>query len=338
MALVATIASASRGTSVASVPMAVSTPVPAGSTLIGSVVVDAATPTNPTLTVTDARGNSYTIDGQRRGGTTVSTSVFSCRVTTGLQAGDLITVTAADGTRGRWAITVQAFTDILEPRLDRVASNDAVASTLASGTTATTSSASELVYAAFGYGGGRALTPAAGWDASAQVVSTAGTSDRAVSALWRSVHTAGPQTATATLSSSSTYAGVIATYRSAPTNSRPTAVAGPDQTVDAWSTVTLDATGSTDSDGTITGYAWTQIQGPAVALSDASAPQPTFTAPGIDGGTTVVFSLTVADNAGGSSTNTATTTVTIRPAVHFLAHASGWAPIREYSASAGTWR
>ena len=43
--------------------------------------------------------------------------------------------------------------------------------------------------------------------------------------------------------------------------------------------VTLDGSGSSDPDGDPLSYAWTQVSGPTVALSDATAAQPTFTAP-----------------------------------------------------------
>jgi chitinase len=46
-----------------------------------------------------------------------------------------------------------------------------------------------------------------------------------------------------------------------------TANAGPDPTVDESTTVTLDGSASTDSDGTIASYSWTQTGGPKVTLS-----------------------------------------------------------------------
>jgi LmbE family N-acetylglucosaminyl deacetylase len=61
-------------------------------------------------------------------------------------------------------------------------------------------------------------------------------------------------------------------------NSLPVASAGPDQTVSADSTVTLDGS-ATDLDGQPLTYLWTQIAGTAVALSDATAARPTFILP-----------------------------------------------------------
>lgn len=92
--------------------------------------------------------------------------------------------------------------------------------------------------------------------------------------------------------------GLFVRLRAVAANVAPTANAGPDQTVTAGSVVTLDGTGSTDSDGTIASYAWTQISGTAVTLSSSTAAQPTFT-PATAG--VRVFGLTVTDNLGATS-------------------------------------
>jgi hypothetical protein len=57
-------------------------------------------------------------------------------------------------------------------------------------------------------------------------------------------------------------------------NEAPTADAGPDQTVNEGVTVTLDGSNSTDPDGSITSYLWTQTAGTSVTLSDATAAKP----------------------------------------------------------------
>lgn len=83
----------------------------------------------------------------------------------------------------------------------------------------------------------------------------------------------------------------------------PVANAGVNQSVAADVTVTLDGTGSTDSDGTVASYAWTQTAGTTVTLSSATASQPTFDAADAnDAGETLTFSLVVTDNDGGVST------------------------------------
>lgn len=74
--------------------------------------------------------------------------------------------------------------------------------------------------------------------------------------------------------------------------SLPTANAGPDQTVVVGAQVTLDGSGSSSPHGAI-GYSWAQTGGPSVTLSNASAAQPTFTAPA--SATVLTFTLTVSD-------------------------------------------
>lgn len=88
-------------------------------------------------------------------------------------------------------------------------------------------------------------------------------------------------------------------------NKPPTAIAGPDQTVRELTLTTLDGSGSTDPDDGIATYAWKQIAGPRVVLSDPSAVQPTFTTPDVGvAGTSLTFRLTVTDNGGLKASDT----------------------------------
>jgi hypothetical protein len=94
-------------------------------------------------------------------------------------------------------------------------------------------------------------------------------------------------------------------------NEPPTATTGPDQTISEGSSVTLDASNSTDWDDGIASYGWEQTGGPAVTLSDISAVKPTFTAPNVGiGGAALTFKLTVTDNGGLKSTATCIVNVT----------------------------
>lgn len=81
-------------------------------------------------------------------------------------------------------------------------------------------------------------------------------------------------------------------------NSAPVANAGPDQTVDENSTVSLDGSFSHDPNGDILSYSWSQISGPSVSLDDSSIDKPSFQAPSVNPGDNValVFELTVTDN------------------------------------------
>jgi len=83
----------------------------------------------------------------------------------------------------------------------------------------------------------------------------------------------------------------------------PQADAGPDQSVDEFNNVTLDASGSVAA-GALS-YQWTQTAGTAVGLSDAQAVQPTFVAPDVaPGSETLTFTLTVTDEDNLESTDT----------------------------------
>jgi len=83
--------------------------------------------------------------------------------------------------------------------------------------------------------------------------------------------------------------------------------AGSDQTVDAGSLVTLDASGSLNTDGDIAAYLWEQTSGVAVNLDDEEATTTTFTAP--TESTNLVFDLTVYDAEGNESTDSITISV-----------------------------
>lgn len=76
-------------------------------------------------------------------------------------------------------------------------------------------------------------------------------------------------------------------------NKIPVANAGPDQTVDENTLVTLDGSASSDGDGDALSYIWTAPNG--VTLSDATVAKPTFTAAEVTVDTELVFSLKVND-------------------------------------------
>ena len=115
-------------------------------------------------------------------------------------------------------------------------------------------------------------------------------------------------------------------------NQPPLANAGPDQTVNENTLVTLNGTGSLDPDLDALSYSWTQIAGPGVALTGGTTANPTFTTPSVvGGGTTITFRLIVSDGQASSAPDTVSIHVldTNDPPVCTLAQpsvASLWPP------------
>ena len=77
----------------------------------------------------------------------------------------------------------------------------------------------------------------------------------------------------------------------------PVADAGPNQSVEVGAEVTLSGNNSSDPDGEIDAYQWTQTDGAAVTLTGANAASAMFTAPDA-AGTALVFELEVTDSQG----------------------------------------
>jgi PKD repeat protein len=96
-----------------------------------------------------------------------------------------------------------------------------------------------------------------------------------------------------------------------PDNQRPTADAGPNQTVNEGQLVGLDGSNSSDSDDDIVSYAWVQTSGPQVNLFDPNSKQSSFTAPDVGpGGDSLTFELTVTDYSGLQNTDSCVVNVT----------------------------
>jgi len=87
---------------------------------------------------------------------------------------------------------------------------------------------------------------------------------------------------------------VVVTVRQV--NRAPTANAGTAQTVDERSVVMLTGSGG-DPDSDALTFAWSQVSGPAVTFSDATAESPQFTAPEVSADEMVVLELVVSDGA-----------------------------------------
>ena len=84
-------------------------------------------------------------------------------------------------------------------------------------------------------------------------------------------------------------------------NVAPVIDAGPDQTVDEETSVTLHLTVTDDDTVTVT---WSQTSGDSVTLSDISVNSPTFIAPSVDVDTTLIFQTSVDDGVNTAVTDT----------------------------------
>ncbi len=81
-------------------------------------------------------------------------------------------------------------------------------------------------------------------------------------------------------------------------NGVPKVMAGLDQTVMVGDLVQLDGSGSTDPDGDMLSYTWTQNAGPNATLSGSTTAMPQFVAPAVTSPTVLSFSLSVSDGQG----------------------------------------
>ena len=88
-------------------------------------------------------------------------------------------------------------------------------------------------------------------------------------------------------------------------NQPPVSNAGPDQTRNENTLVTLDGSNSTDPDLDTLHFIWNQTGGPTVTLTGANTPNPTFTAPNVGpGGALLTFQLVVTDGQTSSGADT----------------------------------
>ena len=96
-----------------------------------------------------------------------------------------------------------------------------------------------------------------------------------------------------------------------PVNANPVANAGANQNVNEQSPVGLNGTSSSDSDGSVVSFAWSQIGGTTVSLSGSNTATPSFTSPSVSAGSpdVLTFSLLVTDNENGTNTDTVSITV-----------------------------
>ena len=295
------------------------------------------------VSISGSRGNPWNLDDAiSLRSLTCEVSICSAQIVTPLQAGDSITVTWHN-TPGRRNIIAHVVSGLLAPITVDATSGAAIpatnvntgpngSSTAPSGsTTAATTQAVDFVIAGVGYGsGGGTFTAGAGYTAGTSVVTSAGSSDRALATEYKTTSATGTQTAGGTLGASAGWCVAVAAYKTATAgNAAPTVNAGADQSnIEPNSTVVHTATG-TDSDGTVVSYVWTQTAGPPVVLNidpaDPTGATFSYVAPLDNAGDTLTFSVTAFDDDGAASSPD-TVTDTVNPAAEHILIGTTWTP------------
>ena len=179
-----------------------------------SVIVEIAANPDATPTVSDARGNAYTLDAHAANVGNVENWIFSAPVTTALIAGDAITVHFEATSPVAEVVSTLAVSGLApSARVDRAQVASGTGTAADSGLTAATSQASELLIGAIGVAGpsGDAFTPGSGYTLVGRAGVTSGT-DVTINPEFRSVGAAGQYNAAAALGTSRPWAAAIATY------------------------------------------------------------------------------------------------------------------------------
>lgn len=251
--------------------------------------------------------------------------VFAKRVTTASGEPSSYSITASDAT-ARWILMAFRLPGLNATWLDAAPTSDAYSGSSSSSVadpSVTAVAATTLALAVNFTNNSTAIYQSfslAGWTNLANATVTSGASTSVLDVEYKEL-TSGGATGVSTFAmtpAAASSGGFQLTLKLAgATNVAPTANAGPDQVVSPSVIVSLDGTGSSDPDGTISTYTWTQISGPAVTLSSTSIASPTFTAP--SSAAALVFGLTVTDNSGATaSQDTVSVTVTGFPT--FVGH------------------
>jgi len=111
-------------------------------------------------------------------------------------------------------------------------------------------------------------------------------------------------------------------------NQPPVVHAGGNRSVSpAGEVITLNGSASTDPDGSIASFVWSQISGPSATLSNETSANLTVLIPAGTNGSTYTFRLVVTDNEGLSSTGTVVVIQQVAknlPQVYFRGTANGW--------------
>jgi hypothetical protein len=189
---------------------------PSGHLLVLGVCCVVSGASAPNLSVSDTRSNTWASDRSILPITGATTYVqqFSTVVSTTLNAGDTITITASGNTPSRYAASVQEFDDTISGKdTGSTFDNGGSSSASISSGNFTTTNANTLIVGTLGLvSQARTLTPGGVYTAGTKVASTGGSSDRAVQLEWKTVSSAGTYVANGTLNSGSIYGMLAQAY------------------------------------------------------------------------------------------------------------------------------
>jgi hypothetical protein len=284
------------------IPVAKATTV--GNTVVVTVVCSGAV----TVTVTDSKGNTYTVDRSQQFSTTETVAIAHGYQTAALTTSDTITVTVS---ASQWmTVACEEFVGMLSASPADVGASATVGASPdaapTSGASATTAQASEIVIGVIGTTGGPTLTVASGWTTFpvGQLNPQGASFARQHLPAYQIATATGTFTMSASASTTTNWAAAVQTYK-AVTAVGPTVTAAP--TV-SWSGQLARGVTVTTTNGTWTGtptsytYQWQRDNSGDGSYSNITgATASTYTLVEADVGCTLRC-LVTATNAAGSAT------------------------------------
>ena len=261
--------------------------------------------TDRVTSITDTRGNAYTVNAVRQnaGTTGLTVVVASARITTALTAGDRVTATQSVASTYH-AMQVYEFDNFATSSwVDTAATGSAGGTQISTAATAATVQADETLFAAVAFGDTTAsLASAPGWSDSAQV-EAAGTKRKSLAVAVEDVTQTGAYAYAGTLSVTEQWVAVLVTFKTTSTSPPPATVPTASFTAAPTSgPAPLPVQFTDTSGGSPTAWSWSFGDG---AASTEQNPAHTYPAAG-----TYTVTLT-ASNGAGSSTVTRSNLISV---------------------------
>jgi len=202
-------------TNVASVTVPVVNAAPVGTRIILAVATNPNTAVTG-YTVTDTKGNTWTQRSLQIHATpnNCNLGVMECIVTTALTTSDTLTVGNTSSLRSPaiWLVAAEGFDD-LSAGFDVQASATGTSTSPASGASATTAQARELVFGAIGGTANPAVTLGTGSTGPSGGALTTTVTTRFLAVEWKYVTTTGAQNATAVLGGANGWCAAVDTFK-----------------------------------------------------------------------------------------------------------------------------